>query len=76
MGSCGQSQRTSTRIVVEVRGFARVSTTRQDLDRQLDALGKHGIPDERIYADKTIGARICRVPVSRRAGGPSARVDR
>jgi DNA invertase Pin-like site-specific DNA recombinase len=37
-------------------GYARVSTTHQDLARQLDALAKHGIPDERIYADKKTGA--------------------
>lgn len=37
-------------------GYARVSTTKQDLDRQLDALGKEGIPDERIWADKKTGA--------------------
>ncbi|WP_190823817.1 recombinase family protein [Saccharopolyspora pogona] len=41
-------------------GYARVSTTHQDLERQLDALGKHGIPDERIYADKKTGATINR----------------
>lgn len=41
-------------------GYARVSTTHQDLERQLDALGKHGIPDERIYADKKTGATIDR----------------
>ncbi len=37
-------------------GYARVSTVRQDLDRQLDALGKVGIPAERIYLDKRSGA--------------------
>ncbi len=37
-------------------GYARVSTTRQDLQRQLDALAKHGIPPERIYTDKKTGA--------------------
>ncbi len=41
-------------------GYARVSTTHQDLDRQLDALSKHGIPDERIYTDKKTGATIDR----------------
>jgi predicted site-specific integrase-resolvase len=41
-------------------GYARVSTTHQDLARQLDALAKHGIPDERIYADKKTGATIDR----------------
>lgn len=39
-------------------GYARVSTTHQDLDRQLDALTKHGIPAERIYQDKKTGATI------------------
>jgi DNA invertase Pin-like site-specific DNA recombinase len=34
----------------------RVSTTKQDLDRQLDALGKIGIPPERIYVDKKSGS--------------------
>lgn len=39
-------------------GYARVSTTHQDLDRQIDALTKHGIPAERIYQDKKTGATI------------------
>jgi len=41
-------------------GYARVSTTHQDLDRQLDALAKHGIPADRIYVDKKTGATIDR----------------
>jgi len=41
-------------------GYARVSTTHQDLDRQLDALAKHGIPAERTYADKKTGATVDR----------------
>jgi DNA invertase Pin-like site-specific DNA recombinase len=41
-------------------GYARVSTTHQDLARQLDALAQHGIPEERIYADKRTGATIDR----------------
>lgn len=41
-------------------GYARVSTTHQDLARQLDALAKHGIPAERTYADKKTGATIDR----------------
>jgi DNA invertase Pin-like site-specific DNA recombinase len=45
-------------------GYARVSTTHQDLARQLDALAKHGIPDERIYADKKTGATIDRAGFS------------
>jgi len=41
-------------------GYARVSTTKQSLDRQLDALAAVGIPDERIYADKKSGATVDR----------------
>jgi len=36
-------------------GYARVSTIRQSLDRQLDALTAAGIPGERIYADRRPG---------------------
>jgi DNA invertase Pin-like site-specific DNA recombinase len=36
--------------------YCRVSTTKQDLDRQLDAVGKLGIPPERIYVDKKSGS--------------------
>ena len=35
---------------------ARVSTTKQDLDRQIVALEAAGIPPERIYVDKKSGA--------------------
>jgi DNA invertase Pin-like site-specific DNA recombinase len=41
-------------------GYARVSTTHQDLERQLVALAEHGITDERIYADKKTGATVDR----------------
>jgi len=37
-------------------GYARVSTTKQDLDRQIDALTGAGIPAARIYVDKKSGA--------------------
>lgn len=37
-------------------GYARVSTTGQDLDAQLITLGAAGIKDERIYIDKLSGA--------------------
>jgi DNA invertase Pin-like site-specific DNA recombinase len=37
-------------------GYARVSTVKQDLDRQIDALERAGIPRDRIYVDKKSGA--------------------
>jgi len=37
-------------------GYARVSTAKQDLDRQVDALRQAGIAPERIYLDKKSGA--------------------
>ncbi|WRZ90014.1 recombinase family protein [Streptomyces sp. NBC_01007] len=36
-------------------GYARVSTTAQDLKRQLDWLESQGVPVERTYADKKTG---------------------
>ena len=39
-------------------GYARVSTTRQSLARQLDALNAEGIPDERIYTDQKTGSSL------------------
>lgn len=41
-------------------GYARVSTTRQHLERQLAALAGAGIPAERIYTDKKTGANTDR----------------
>ena len=41
-------------------GYARVSTAKQDLERQVDALTAHGIPAERIYLDKKSGATVDR----------------
>jgi hypothetical protein len=37
-------------------GYARVSSAKQDLDRQVDALHQAGIAPERIYLDKKSGA--------------------
>ncbi|MER6831968.1 recombinase family protein [Streptosporangium sp. NPDC000563] len=41
-------------------GYARVSTTKQSLERQLDALAATGIPNERIFTDKKTGTSIDR----------------
>lgn len=41
-------------------GYARVSTTKQSLERQLDALAAAGIPAERTWADKKTGATVDR----------------
>jgi DNA invertase Pin-like site-specific DNA recombinase len=41
-------------------GYARVSTTKQSLERQLDALAAAGLPHERIYIDKKTGATVDR----------------
>ncbi|MDO9443667.1 MAG: recombinase family protein [Beijerinckiaceae bacterium] len=37
-------------------GYARVSTTKQDLERQIDALQRAGVATDRIYVDKRSGA--------------------
>lgn len=37
-------------------GYARVSTAKQDLDRQVDALREEGIADKYIYVDKKSGS--------------------
>ena len=41
-------------------GYARVSTTKQDLGRQVDALTGAGIESAHIYADKKSGATVDR----------------
>ena len=41
-------------------GYARVSTVKQDLDRQIDALRGVGIAAERIYVDKKSGSTVDR----------------
>lgn len=39
-------------------GYARVSTDDQNLDLQIDALTKYGVPRENIHEDKASGATI------------------
>lgn len=41
-------------------GYARVSTTKQSLERQLNALTADGIPGEQIFTDKESGTTINR----------------
>jgi DNA invertase Pin-like site-specific DNA recombinase len=41
-------------------GYARVSTTKQSLERQLAALAAADIPDDRIFTDKKTGATVDR----------------
>lgn len=41
-------------------GYARVSTAKQDLDRQIDALREVGIAADRIYVDKKSGSTVNR----------------
>jgi DNA invertase Pin-like site-specific DNA recombinase len=41
-------------------GYARVSTAKQDLDRQIEALLEAGIARERTYVDKKSGATVDR----------------
>jgi DNA invertase Pin-like site-specific DNA recombinase len=41
-------------------GYARVSTTHQDLARQLDALAKAGVDESRTFVDKKSGSTMAR----------------
>jgi DNA invertase Pin-like site-specific DNA recombinase len=41
-------------------GYARVSTTKQSLERQLDALPAAGIPADRTWSDKKTGTSVDR----------------
>jgi DNA invertase Pin-like site-specific DNA recombinase len=41
-------------------GYARVSTEGQNLDHQIDALTRAGIPRDRIYVDKVSGTKASR----------------
>jgi DNA invertase Pin-like site-specific DNA recombinase len=40
--------------------YCRVSTTAQDLDRQIDAVRDAGVAEEHIYVDKRTGANMDR----------------
>lgn len=46
-------------------GYARVSTTKQSLERQLDALAQAALPQERIYVDKKTGATVDRAGLTK-----------
>ncbi|MFE0155933.1 recombinase family protein [Nonomuraea sp. NPDC059007] len=46
-------------------GYARVSTTKQSLDRQLDALASVGIPEAQIYVDTKSGTTVDRDGLNR-----------
>lgn len=45
-------------------GYARVSTVKQDLDRQIEALREVGIAADRIYVDKKSGSTVNRPGLS------------
>jgi DNA invertase Pin-like site-specific DNA recombinase len=47
---------TSGTVAAVELGYARVSTAKQDLDRQIEALAEAGVARERIYVDKKSGA--------------------
>jgi DNA invertase Pin-like site-specific DNA recombinase len=51
---------TSGTVAVVELGYARVSTAKQDLERQIEALLEAGIARERIYLDKKSGATVDR----------------
>lgn len=51
---------TETRTPGRTFGYARVSTTRQNLDRQLDAIAGVGVDPDRIYVDKVTGRTMDR----------------
>ena len=48
---------TSGTVFAWMLGYARVSTVKQDLDRQIEALAETGIARDRIYVDKKSARR-------------------
>ena len=50
-------------------GYARVSTAKQDLDRQIDALRKEGVADKYIYVDKKSGFTTNRLGLQQARAG-------
>jgi len=56
----GRTPASSRRVCGVELGYARVSTARQDLARQIDALTAVGIAAERIYLDNESGAMVDR----------------
>jgi DNA invertase Pin-like site-specific DNA recombinase len=56
----GGTSATSGTVALVQLGYARVSTAKQDLDRQIEALLEAGIVRERIYVDKKSGATVDR----------------
>jgi len=60
--ACRKSRTTATSGTVPRvdLGYARVSTVKQDLDRQIEALTAAGVARERIFLDKKSGATVDR----------------
>jgi DNA invertase Pin-like site-specific DNA recombinase len=56
----GRTSATSGTVALVELGYARVSTAKQDLDRQIEALLEAGVARERIYVDKMSGATVDR----------------
>lgn len=56
----GRMATTSGMVGLVELGYARVSTLKQDLDRQIEALVAAGVLRERIYVDKKSGATVDR----------------
>lgn len=60
MSRYGRTSATSGPFALVELGYARVSTAKQDLDRQIEELLDVGIARDRIYVDKKSGAMVDR----------------